>query len=406
MVAGDGRKMSKSLGNTMAPQKISGSLGAEILRLWVASTDYSGELSISDEILKRVVESYRRIRNTLRFLLANTSDFDPDKDAVPLAGLVEIDRYALAMTAQMQKEAAADYARYQFHLVAQKLQAFCSEDLGAFYLDVLKDRLYTCGANSAARRSAQTALWHITHSLVRLMAPILSFTAEELWQHFTGKTDDSVFFHTWHQLPVPRGRRRAAGQVDAPARAAHPGAKGDRGPARAGKVGSSLQAEVDLNAPPADYDLLASLGDELKFLMITSSARVSRASEARAAVRASEHQKCERCWHYRRGRERRRPVRPLPEQPARARAKPGSMSRTWRWFALSAAIIVADQLAKWAVLGYFAGREPREAGHRVSSTWCWSATRAPRSAFSPMRPAGRRRCSSASRWSRRACAAR
>jgi isoleucyl-tRNA synthetase len=196
VVDGEGRKMSKSKGNVVAPQQVSNTLGAEILRLWVASTDYSGELFISNEILKRVVESYRRLRNTLRFLLANTSDFDPKKHALPVAQMVEIDRYALALAAQMQEQVTADYARYQFHLVAQKLQAFCSEDLGAFYLDVLKDRLYTCGADSAARRSAQTALWHITNSLVRLIAPVLSFTAEELWQEFARAGDDSVFFHT------------------------------------------------------------------------------------------------------------------------------------------------------------------------------------------------------------------
>src|SRR5688572_5989975 len=199
VVAGDGRKMSKSLGNVMAPQKISGSLGAEILRLWVASTDYSGELSISDEILKRVVESYRRIRNTLRFLLANTSDFDPAKHAVPPGKMVEADRYALALTARMQEAAVADYERYQFHLVMQRLQSFCSEDLGAFYLDISKDRLYTCSADSHARRSAQTALHHITHSLLRLMAPVLSFTAEEAWQLF-GK-EGSVFEKLWHAIP-------------------------------------------------------------------------------------------------------------------------------------------------------------------------------------------------------------
>ena len=234
VVDGEGRKMSKSKGNAIAPQEVSDTLGAEILRLWVASTDYSGELSISDEILKRVVESYRRVRNTLRFLLANTSDFDLAKrNAVAVADMVEIDRYALAMTAAMQAQVTADYERYQFHLVAQKLQAFCSEDLGAFYLDVLKDRLYTCGADSRPRRSAQTALWHITHSLVRLMAPILSFTAEELWQVFT--KEESVFFTTWHELPAPAGARRAAGQVDAAARAARSGAQGDRGAARRGQ---------------------------------------------------------------------------------------------------------------------------------------------------------------------------
>src|SRR5204862_2019309 len=166
-VDGTGRKMSKSLGNIVAPEKVSNTLGAEIIRLWAASTDYSGELSISDEILKRVVESYRRLRNTLRFLLANTSDFAATQRAVPVAQMVEIDRYALALTAEMQKAVAADYASYQFHLVSQRLQTFCSEDLGAFYLDILKDRLYTCQADSAARRSAQTALWPITPGLVR-----------------------------------------------------------------------------------------------------------------------------------------------------------------------------------------------------------------------------------------------
>jgi len=293
----EGRKMSKSKGNTMAPQEISSSLGAEILRLWVASADYSGELTISAEILKRVVESYRRLRNTLRFLLANTSDFDPNKHAVAVADMVEIDRYALALTAQMQEQVTADYARYQFHLVAQRLQSFCSEDLGAFYLDVLKDRLYTCGADSAARRSAQTALWHITHSLVRLIAPILSFTAEELWQVLA--KEESVFFATWHELPRPPdaaallARWARLRELRAPVR------KQIEELRAAGTVGSSLQAEVDFGADGTDYDLLASLGDDLKFLMLTSAARVQKSPQARIDVRASTFPKCERCWHYR-----------------------------------------------------------------------------------------------------------
>jgi isoleucyl-tRNA synthetase len=294
----EGRKMSKSKGTGMAPQEVSGTLGAEILRLWVASSDYSGELTISNEILKRVVESYRRIRNTLRFLLANTSDFEFAKNALPLEKMLEIDRYALALTAQMQAEAAQDYARYQFHLVAQRLQSFCSEDLGAFYLDILKDRLYTCGADSAARRSAQTALWHITQSLVRLMAPVLSFTAEEAWQVFA-KTDDSVFFQTLHSVPVPADAAVLLAKWQKLRELRNPVRKSIEDLRAEGKIGASLQAEVELAADGADYDALASLGDELKYVLITSAARVSRSSEPRTTVKPSEHPKCERCWHYR-----------------------------------------------------------------------------------------------------------
>src|SRR5690606_38810824 len=178
VVDGAGRKMSKSLGNVIAPQKVVGTLGADILRLWVASTDYSGELSISDEILKRVVESYRRIRNTLRFLLANLADFDPARHALAPAQWAEIDRYALARLGRLQEEIQREYEQYRFHLIAHRLHEYCSEHLGAFYLDVLKDRLYTTGTDSPARRSAQNALFHIAHGLTRLFAPILSFTAE------------------------------------------------------------------------------------------------------------------------------------------------------------------------------------------------------------------------------------
>jgi isoleucyl-tRNA synthetase len=297
----EGRKMSKSKGNVVKPQEVAGTLGAEILRLWVASGDYSGELTISNEILKRVVESYRRIRNTLRFLLANTSDFEHAKHAVPLADMVEIDRYMLALAAKLQEELAGDYARYAFHLVSQKLQAFCSEDLGGFYLDILKDRLYTCGAGSRARRSAQTALWHLTHALVRMMAPILSFTAEELWAVFAGKKDDSVFFHTWHALPPVAEAERLLAKWNRLRELRAPVRKSIEELRSAGKVGSSLQAETDFHANGADYELLASLADELKFVMLTSAARVHRAEapEARVAVLPSRHAKCERCWHYR-----------------------------------------------------------------------------------------------------------
>ena len=260
----------------------------------MASTDYSGELSISDEILKRVVESYRRIRNTLRFLLANTSDFDPKKDALPVAEMVEIDRYALAMAADLQKQAAADYERYQFHLVAQRLQAFCSEDLGAFYLDVLKDRLYTCPADSRARRSAQTALWHVTQSLLRLMAPILSFTAEEAWQVVA--KEDSVFFHTWHELPALSDGAALLGKWARLRELRDPVRKQIEELRAAGKVGSSLQAEVELGAAGEDRALLESLGEDLKYLFLTSAASLGGAE---TRVQPSAQPKCERCWHYR-----------------------------------------------------------------------------------------------------------
>jgi isoleucyl-tRNA synthetase len=296
VVDGEGRKMSKSKGNVIVPQEVSNSLGAEILRLWVASTDYSGELFISKEILKHVVESYRRIRNTLRFLLANASDFDAARHAVPVDEMVEVDRYALAMTARMQAEVTSDYGRYQFHLVAQKLQAFCSEDLSAFFLDILKDRLYTCKAESAPRRSAQTALWHITHSLVRLMAPVLSFTAEELWQVFT--KEESVFFTTWHELPRPADAAELTAKWARLRELRDPVRKQIEALRSEGKVGSSLQAEADFHASGKDYELLASLGGELKFLMLTSAARV-RAGDFRVEVEPSAHAKCERCWHYR-----------------------------------------------------------------------------------------------------------
>jgi isoleucyl-tRNA synthetase len=297
----EGRKMSKSKGTGMAPQQVSGTLGAEILRLWVASSDYSGELAISNEILKRVVESYRRIRNTLRFLLANTADFDPARNAVPVAQMTEIDRYALALGARMQTEVAADYERYQFHLVTQKLQAFCAEDLGAFYLDILKDRLYTCGADSRARRSAQTALWHLTQSLLRLMAPILSFTAEEAWQLCAGQGGKSVFEETWHLLPDPRLDPAVIGHWQNVRQFREIVTKRIEEKRERKEIGSSLAAELDIRVHGPVLESLARLGDELRFVLITSRATVheDKGSPVQVDVKASAHAKCERCWHYR-----------------------------------------------------------------------------------------------------------
>ncbi|BCB25821.1 isoleucine--tRNA ligase [Sulfurimicrobium lacus] len=299
VVDGNGHKMSKSKGNVVAPQKVMDTLGADILRLWVASTDYSGELTISDEILKRVTEGYRRIRNTLRFLLANLADFDPAQHALPVEDWLEIDRYALALAQSFQDDVAADYSRYEFHLVAQKLTAFCSEDLGGFYLDILKDRLYTAGKDSRARRAAQNALYHVTHSLLRLMAPVLSFTAEEAWSALTGKTDDSVFFHTWHDFPaLPESTELLAKwqQIrDFRARVT----KELEAVRVSGAIGSSLQAEVEVQVSGELFGLLQSLDDDLRFVLITSQARLVQAAEEKVLVASSPHQKCERCWHYR-----------------------------------------------------------------------------------------------------------
>jgi len=302
VVDGGGHKMSKSKGNVIAPQKILDTLGADILRLWVASTDYSGELTISDEILKRVTDSYRRIRNTLRFLLANTADFDAQKHAMPVDQWLEIDRYALELAERLQDEVRGDCERYEFHLVVQKLQQFCSEDLGGFYLDILKDRLYTAGETSPARRSAQNALYHITHSLVRLMAPILSFTAEEVWVTLTGKPDSSIFEQQWYALP-DSGLGGAIASAWWDIRSIRESVNKKLEEQReAGSIGSALAAETDVYLSGDKYDTLKRLGEDLKFVMITSRATVHRvASEAeqRIEVTPSAHAKCERCWHYR-----------------------------------------------------------------------------------------------------------
>jgi isoleucyl-tRNA synthetase len=315
VVDGEGRKMSKSKGNVVAPQEVMGELGADILRLWVAATDYSGELSISKEILKRVVESYRRMRNTLRFLLANLADFDFRRDALPIDEWLEIDRYAWVMMHDLQQSIigngageAAHYPRYEFHIVAQKLQTFCSEELGGFYLDILKDRLYTTPATSRARRSCQNALYHIAQSLTRLLAPIVSFTAQEVWETLSGP-DACVFEETWYAHPLP---------ADAEAlRVRWNKLRGLRSDVQKrlealrveGRIGSSLAGEVELHARGEHHEFLRSFGDDLRFVFITSQARLVEHEPGDATptslegvslkVHASPHAKCERCWHYR-----------------------------------------------------------------------------------------------------------
>ncbi|MFZ2988422.1 class I tRNA ligase family protein, partial [Ideonella sp.] len=294
---GQGRKMSKSLGNTVEPQSVTTKLGAEIVRLWVASTDYSGDLNIDDKILARVVDAYRRIRNTLRFLMANVSDFNPATDAVPDAELLEIDRYALARAAELQADIRRHFEAYEFHPVVAKLQVYCSEDLGAFYLDVLKDRLYTTAPGSLARRSAQTALWQITHAMLRWMAPFLSFTAEEAWAIFAAeRSSGTVFTETWWPLPSAdeallarwnrlRAIRDLANKEIEALRAA-------------GQVGASLQATLLITAAADDAALLRSLGADLRFVTITSAVAVQDGDALSVQVMPSTATKCERCWHY------------------------------------------------------------------------------------------------------------
>ena len=308
-----GRKMSKSLGNVVAPQKVVSTLGADVLRLWVASTDYANEISVSDEILKRMADSYRRIRNTARFLLGNLDGFDPARDAVPLTGLVDLDRWAIARTRGLQQEVIEAYRNYDFHLIYQKVHNFCVVDMGGFYLDVIKDRLYTTPARGLPRRSAQTAMQHVLEAMVRWLAPILSFTAEEIWRHMPGERPESVFFTTWAELPTGED---AATSVDW-AKVLEVRAAVLRELERlrvAGNIGAPLDAVVDLYAVPDIRAALTPLGDELRFVLITSGAHVhpaeTRPADAVPAdptvetglwirVHPSEAVKCVRCWHKR-----------------------------------------------------------------------------------------------------------
>lgn len=321
-----GMKMSKSKGNVVVPQKVIGTLGADILRLWVASTDYSREMSISDDILKQAVESYRRIRNTLRFLLANLADFHYGKHRMPVAEWVELDQYALKLTLDLRDALArkdgGHYGTQDFHLVAQRLHHFCSDTLGAFYLDILKDRLYTCAPDSQARRSAQNALYLITHTLIRLLAPILTFTAEEAWRYFTRAERDSILFHTWDdfldtnawaEIVAALNRRNAQGGnylqsewggLLALRNDANKQMERLRGE---GRIGSSLGAEVTIYSHnKAHVQRFARLGEELRFVFIASAVKVETESAAaqtnggiRVEVNPSAHPKCARCWHHR-----------------------------------------------------------------------------------------------------------
>ena len=313
VVDSEGRKMSKSTGNVVSPLKVMNTLGADVMRLWVAAADYRSEMSVSDEILKRVSDAYRRIRNTARFLLGNLDGFTPDQALEP-EDMLPLDRWAVDHAAQLQEQVKQAYDDYQFLQVYQKVHNFCAFEMGAFYLDILKDRLYTTAADSQARRSAQTAMYHVLEAMVRWVAPVLSFTAEEIHQQVPGDRSDSIFLETWYEglfemdnAALERERWRRVIQVRDGV------SKSIESVRRDGKAGSSLAVEVDLWLDGGLREAVDSLGDELRFVLITSEARVAgldvapadaeriKLEEGEMALRVtpSEHEKCVRCWHYR-----------------------------------------------------------------------------------------------------------
>ncbi len=303
----NGHKMSKSLGNVIPPQKVVNSLGADILRLWIGSTDYSGEMTVSDEILKRSTDSYRRIRNTMRFMLANMQGFDPNKDLLSIDKMLVLDQWIVSKTADLQSQVVNEYDEYNFHLAMKMILNFCTNDLGGFYLDIIKDRQYTTQADSLARRSAQSALYHIAHAMVRWMAPVLSFTAEEVWQYLPGASNESVFLQTWYEGLIGDFNNSA---IDT-ARDVNVHLRKELEEMRRDKViGSSLDAEVDIYCNDENYQALGHLKDELRFVFITSGARIHLLSEKpkeatdidkslAIMVIKSSYQKCVRCWHHR-----------------------------------------------------------------------------------------------------------
>jgi len=312
-VDSEGRKMSKSIGNIIAPKSVINNLGADVLRLWVAATDYRGELAVSDEIFNRTADSYRRIRNTARFLLSNLDGFDPQTDIVAFTELLSLDQWAVDRCALLQDEIKQAYDDYQFHVIYQKLHNFCANDLGGFYLDIVKDRAYTTQENSRARRSAQTAMFHIAQAMVRWIAPILSFTAEEIWENMPGQREASVMLTQWYDgletLPADAAMGRDYWQRLIDVRTAVN--KEMEVQRAAGTMKGSLDASVDLFC---DAQLLADLGaleEELRFLLISSSARLldlaaaddtaapTESSGLRLTMTPSADAKCERCWHRR-----------------------------------------------------------------------------------------------------------
>ncbi|QTH64744.1 isoleucine--tRNA ligase [Psychrosphaera ytuae] len=308
----NGHKMSKSLGNVVSPKDVTGKYGADILRLWVASTDYTGEMTVDDEIFKRSADTYRRIRNTSRFLLANLNGFNPKTDLVNESEMVALDRWIVGRAARLQQEIVAAYDKYQFHVVMQKLMNFCSVDLGSFYLDVIKDRQYTAKADSTARRSCQTALYYIAEAMTRWMAPVLSFTAQEIWAELPGEREEFVFTGEWYKDIEAFTADTELGDeywtqvlaIKEQVNRALEVAKKDK------LVGASLAAEVTLYVSDSLKSILETLGDELRFVLITSVAKIAPMTDKPdsafdseldglfVSIAASDAAKCDRCWHH------------------------------------------------------------------------------------------------------------
>ncbi len=311
-VDAQGKKMSKSIGNVISPQDVMKTLGADIIRLWVAATDYRAEMSVSNEILTRTADAYRRIRNTLRFLLSNLNGFDPASNVVANDQLIELDRWVIDRANQLQADIEAAYKDYNFHVIYQKILNFCSSDLGGFFLDVIKDRQYTMAADSLGRRSCQTAMYHIAEAMVRWLAPVMSFTADEAWGFMPGERSESVFLETWYEglsaMPDAEASRERWAKIQAVRSAVSKQLEALR---KDGVIGSSLEADVTLYADDALVSVLQGLGDELRFVTLTSSASLAPMADKSADAVATEieglallavksaAEKCPRCWHHR-----------------------------------------------------------------------------------------------------------
>ena len=309
-VDADGMKMSKSKGNVISPQKVMNVYGADVLRLWVAATDYRAEMNVSDEILKRVSDAYRRIRNTSRYLLSNLHDFDPEANSVNFSDMLDLDKWIFEHAQDLQKEIIEAYNNFEFHLIYQLLHQFCVVEMGGFYLDIIKDRQYTTSKDSLLRRSGQTVMYHLIQMLVRWLAPIMSYTADEIWKYVPGEKNGSVFLEEWYDIDISdtdskirKARWETIISVRDEAKKQLEKLRND------GTIGSSLDADINIYCNKNLFDELNSIEDELKFVLISSSAKIysleKRDNESSQtdipdlfiSAKPCVSKKCVRCWH-------------------------------------------------------------------------------------------------------------